>query len=159
MGINRYGLRDRRHPLIVHGASVVEWVQAQLGVSFNEKAQGMGVSKDGQICGGVVFHEWRPRYRSIQASMAGFGHWLTPLALSRFFYYPFRQLGCRSLYVCTEKTNMRARDFIERLGFKPAGLLRQGFGSVDMMLYDMLSEECKWIRSSHERQPLRAACA
>lgn len=144
--------------MIVTGQFVAQWVAQRLGVTFKD-AEAIGISVNGKLAGGVVYHDFRKNYRSIQMSAAADGPWLTKGGLGILFHYPFVQLGCQSVYACVAKDNQHARDFVVKVGFKPAGLLRKGFGSVDAVLYDMLAEECRWTRSSHERHASTARAA
>lgn len=144
--------------MIITGPEIVSWAAKRLPVSFGE-AQGIGVGRRGRIVGAAIFHDYRPRYGSIQISAVSEGQWLTKEVMGVIFHYPFVQLGCTSIYACVEAHNTHSQRFTEKAGFKPAGLLRRGFGTADAVLYDMLAEDCKWIRSSHERHAIRAACA
>lgn len=142
--------------MIVTGPEVVKWAAERLPVIFTA-SQGIGVMRSGRMVGAVVYHDYRPRYDSIQLSAVSDGQWLTPKVLREIFYYPFVQLRCSSIYICVAQTNAHARQFVSRVGFKPAGLLRKGFGTVDAVLYDMLPDECRWLRSGHERFTVAAA--
>lgn len=148
---------------LIYGADefVSAWVAQRLGVSFRD-AKAIGVERDGKLIAGVVYHDYRPSYASIQMSVAAIdkSRWLSKGNLAAFFYYPFVQLKCSSVYVCCSRKARRTRKFVEKVGFKYSGLLRRGFGTVDAVLYDMLSTEVRWLKdSTDERQPLHAARA
>lgn len=82
----------------------------------------MGIERDGEIVGGVVFNNYTRH--DVHMTVAGFG-W------SRGFVrevgrYVFGRLGCRRITVITEQPKVVA--LAERLGGKVEGLLREHFG-------------------------------
>lgn len=107
------------------------------------------ISKNGDIIGGVLyhnFHELAPGQHDIMMSAAGHSGWLTKGNLRVFFQYPFQALSCVRITTIAAKSNKRARDLNERLGFKIEGVLRDGRGiGRDSIAYSMLKRECKWI--------------
>lgn len=139
------------------GEYVTQWVAKKLGVTFTN-AQSLGFTRNGRLVGGVVFHDYRKSYGSLQMSCASIDkRWLSKEKIGMVFDYPFRQLGCSSVYACVSSEDLGTQAFVMKVGFKPAGLLRKGFGTVDAVLYDMLAEDCKW--SSHERFSSQPAAA
>ena len=147
--------------LLFHSDEYVsQWVAAQLPgivIGFGQ-CTAIGVQREGRLIAGVVYHDYRPSYQSIQMSVYAQrnSNWLTNGSLQVFFDYPFNQIGCKSIHIACARNNKHAKKFVARLGFRHAGLLRRGFGIVDAVLYDMLPEQCRWLRSRDERQP-RAA--
>lgn len=69
-----------------------------------------------------------------------------PEALRFGFGYPFLQLGCRRVTANVASNNHKSKRLVERLGFKHEGTLRENVGEgIDMLVYGMLREECRWI--------------
>ena len=141
---------------------VAQWVAQRLGLVIGfGSCSAIGVIRHERLIAGVVYHDYRPTYASLQMSVAAEPkiRWATPQNLRAFFYYPFEQLQCQSVYVACAKENLHARAFVAKIGFKPVGLLRRGFRTDDAVLYDMLPSECAWLRSSDERLSIAAARA
>lgn len=102
------------------------------------------LDQDEKLQGGVIYHHYRGY--DIEALAAGEGQWLTPLKTRAIFLYPFTQLGCRRMTTYVARKNKRSRRFVERLGFRLEGTMRQYMpDGKDAMVYGMLASECRWI--------------
>ena len=163
MDERRLRLRVRRDSLIlVYGRDqeIADFVcrhapHAEHGFS---KFATIGVEHNGELIAGVVFTDYHGH--AISVSMASTSPlWASRRTLAGIFAYPFVQLNCDRLTACTGRSMVSVREFLERLGFVEEGLLRRGFADDDCVIYGMLREECRWIRTNHERQPLSAAAA
>ena len=73
--------------------------------------------------------------------------WLTREFLFAIFDYPFNQLGVRRITGLVPKKNKDARRFDEHLGFEYEGNMRNALADDDMIIYGMLKEKCKWLKS------------
>lgn len=126
-------------------AEVAEWVADNIPhVSHFKDMAAIGVERNGELIGGVVYHEFRGN--DIQMSCAAANpRWLKRGFLNALFAYPFLQLGCDRVSSFAPKKNMHTRRFLEKLGFKEEGNMRRGFKNDDCILYGMLKEDCKWI--------------
>lgn len=104
----------------------------------------------GVLIGGFVYSEFRS-FRdggSVAICAAGERDWLSRGNLRVFLGdYPFRQLGAHRIQATVAKSNKRARNIIERLGFKNEGTLRGGLGvDKDAIVYSLLREESIWFK-------------
>ena len=134
---------------------VADWVARRIphlgeGRAFGPCAA-IGVeSEDGRPLGGVVFSEWRPACRSIEASFASdTPRWLTRRIIGAILAYPFEQLGCQRITTLTPRRARAARRFLDAFGFKREGLVRKGFGDDDAMVSGLLKREweaSRWAR-------------
>lgn len=127
-------------------ALVSAWVAQRIPhvESFGNSAT-LGVMDDhGLPLGAVVYHEFRGNdiQMSCAAESAG---WLSRKVLKAIFRYPFVQLRCHRVTAMTPARNKHTREFLEKVGFKQEGLMRQGFIDDDCVVYGMLRDECKWI--------------
>jgi RimJ/RimL family protein N-acetyltransferase len=125
---------------------VAKWVAQHAPHAENgfDKYVAIGVEKDGELVAGCVYNEFRGH--SIHVSIASTTpRWATRSTLAAFFGYPFEQLQVKRLTAYTGKSMQSVRDFLERLGFKPEGCVRDGFADDDCMVYGMLRNECRWI--------------
>lgn len=131
-------------------ALVSGWVAERIShVESFEGAVAIGVMDDhGSPLGAVVYHEFRGN--DIQMSCAGENAaWLSRRVLRAIFSYPFVQLKCRRVTAMTPARNAHTRDFLERVGFRQEGVMRQGFIDDDCVVYGMLRDECKWIEGKN----------
>jgi RimJ/RimL family protein N-acetyltransferase len=104
------------------------------------------VSEDGRALGGVVFHNYQPRFRNIEVSFASeTPRWLTRNLIRQILAYPFDQLACQRITAITPKRAKAARAFLDHFGFKREGVVRRGFGNDDAVISGMLKRE--WMRS------------
>lgn len=133
--------------LLDHHDLVAGWVAEHIPhVDGFEKMTAIGIMDDqGMPLGAVVYHEYRGW--DIQLSCAAeTPRWLSKSALDVIFRYPFVQLGCKRVTAMTPLKNAHTRQFLERVGFKQEGILRQGFNEDDCVVYGMLRDECKWVK-------------
>lgn len=141
-------------------AEVAAWAAERVahmaGESFGPCVAMGIVSEAGEPLGAVVYHAYRPTYRTIEISFAT----STPRCLTRrlikaLLSYPFGQLDCVRVTAVTPRSARPARRFLEHFGFKREGLVRKGFGADDAVIYGLLKREwlsSKWMRtrSAHE---------
>ena len=138
-------------PITIAGEFAVAWTANQLGKERADfgAAEGIGVHLDGTILAGVIYNNWIPEEGggSICASIAATSpKWCTRNVLARLMAYPFLQLGCHRLWVMQSRKNKKARNFVERLGFKFEGVARKGWDvRTDAMIFSMLRSECRYI--------------
>jgi RimJ/RimL family protein N-acetyltransferase len=132
-------------------AAVADWVARRIphlgeGSAFGPCAA-IGVeAEDGRPLGGVVFSNWQPKCRSIEASFASASpRWLTRRIIGAILSYPFEQLECQRLTAITPRRAKAARRFLDAFGFRREGLVRKGFGDDDAVVSGMLKRE--WERS------------
>lgn len=127
--------------------SRIDWVGS--GDEFGPCAAIGVVDEAGQMAGGVVFHMYRPKPRSIMWSAASeTPRWLTSHIVDSILAYPFEQLNCRRLEAvipASRKSSAPARRFHIKFGFKREGTLRRAFGNEDAAYYGLLANE--WRRN------------
>lgn len=111
--------------------------------------------QDGELRGGVVYHEYR--VNDVQMSLAGNPGWLNRESIRAFFRYPFVQLGVDRVTCFVPARNTRTRAFCEKFGFTREGVIRRGFASNpaggferdDAIVYGLLREECKFLKEEN----------
>jgi RimJ/RimL family protein N-acetyltransferase len=137
--------------------AVAAWVAARIrqidGAADFGPCSGIGVeAADGRALGGVVFHNYQPRFASIEASFASASpRWLTRNLIRQIMAYPFDQLGCQRLTAITPKKARAARAFLDAFGFKREGVVRRGFGNDDAIVSGLLKrewEQSRWVRTA-----------
>lgn len=112
--------------------------------------EALGVVRDGQIIGAVLYTEYReiaPGQHDIRMHCAGEPGWLTKKTLRVFFSYPFEDLRCIRVTATVAQGNKRALNMNKRLGFQIEGCIRDGYGAgKDGLLLGLRRADCKWIR-------------
>jgi RimJ/RimL family protein N-acetyltransferase len=147
-------------------AAVAAWVAARIPQMSGSHDFGpcaaIGVVSDaGAPLGGVVFHNYQPRFRNIEVSFAAdTPRWLSRRLIRGLLSYPFDQLKCQRITTLTPKRNKPAREFLNRFGFKREGVIRRGFGDDDMIISGLLAREWKgsrWMTEPPISKNLRAS--
>ncbi len=114
------------------------------------------VDKHDNLIGGVVFNAYQPQYRNIEVSFASIrSNWLTPNLVTGILSYAFDQLGCNRITSLTPKKLRKARQFLQKFGFKHEGTVRRGYGDDDTIISGLLASEWSQHRFnvSRERSP------
>jgi len=129
--------------------AICRWVGDRMGGvdSYFGPCKTMGFVADGELVCGVVFNNYQPP--NIEASIAtATPRWCNRGVLSAIFHYPFVQAGCLRVTAKTKATNQPARAFLCRLGFQQEGVIRHAYpDGVDMVVYGLLRDECRWLRN------------
>lgn len=121
------------------------WVAEQGGVAssdFGPFRAAAVYGSDGSFRGGVVFHDWRPKCKSVEISAAAAGPWIDRRLLQAIGDYAFGVLGCVRMTARTRWNNHAAVSLLLRLGFKEEGRIRRGWNGVDdVLIFGLLPEE------------------
>lgn len=84
-----------------------------------ENYQALGVWRDGELVGGIVYHNWSPESAVIELSVgATTPHWMSRRVLRELFAYPFDFLDCRMIAMRVSEYNTHMRSILKRLGCK-----------------------------------------
>ena len=120
------------------------WVGALIGRHEWWKPIAFGVTRDGELIGGVVYDNYRGH--DVEMSCAGQPGWLDRWLIRRFFEYPFVHLGCHRVTALVKESNEHALDFDKRLGFEVEGFHPKAAGTQEgMYSLGMLRENCRWL--------------
>lgn len=129
--------------MIVCDERVARFVSEQLGFALCPPYSVMGIERDGEIVGGVLFNQFEGA--NIHFSAAGKG-WTLGF-MRAVGEYVFGQLGCERMTATTESPLVA--DYAERLGGQREGLMRSHFGKGrDAIIVGVLRDEWKF-RSKH----------
>jgi RimJ/RimL family protein N-acetyltransferase len=124
--------------VIVYGedGQVAEWVALQIpdmaGTASPDSfgpCRAMGVVRRNELVGGVVFHDWQPKFKTIGLSGAA----VSPMAalpgtVRALLAYPFHECGVHLVWAKCRFRNEGAARFLTGLGFIRDGVLRRRFG-------------------------------
>jgi len=118
---------------------VVAFVAKECGVDFIPHWTCMGIERDGEIIGGVVFNVFEGA--DVHISVAGRG-W-TAGFLAGVGHYVFDILKCERITALTEQPSVVR--LAERLGGQLEGMMRNHFGKGrDAFLVGILKEDWKF---------------
>ncbi len=133
--------------IIGQDAVISRWVGDRVGIASFGHCTAIGIAGTAGLIAGVVYNNYREGV-GLEATIASTSpRWCNRATLAAIFGYPFDQVGCRRLTAITERKNQPVRAFLCRIGFREEGLLRHGFPSDDAVVYGMLREECRWLRT------------
>lgn len=130
--------------MIVANPGVVRWVEHKLGEKFASD-YGIGIMRDGKIVGGVAYDVFSKDSCNMHV-FADCKHWFTREFAAVAFGIPFTQWGMERVTAPIYADNLRAVNFVKRIGFTLEGTLR---GKRPVELYGMLKDECRWIGEIH----------
>ena len=125
---------------------VAAMVAKQLGLSGFGPSKAIGVVRNAELVGGVVFHNFCPEDRDIEVSLAfRNSRWALPRTLRALFTYPFETLDCIRISCRVSAKNEQALRFTEGLGWVREGLRRKAHRGEDQVIFGMLRDECRWL--------------
>lgn len=135
---------------IVIGQGVVDWAARTHGVNPGYTAAvGIGVEKDGEIQGAVIYHEWNGASIRIHVVSNGSKRWVTREWLHVVFMYAFDQLGVKRITGFTPEANKDALEFNKKVGFVEDARLEDAEPSGALVVLKMKKENCRWIDYKH----------
>lgn len=108
--------------------------------------KGIALKRDGQTIAGAVYVEFNGSNVFIHLAGSPGERWLTRDFIYWGFHYPFIQLGCRRITCCVDVDNVQSRIFCEHIGWKPEAVLKHaGMNGVDVIVYVMFREDCRYV--------------
>ncbi|MBW9053460.1 GNAT family N-acetyltransferase [Rhizobium mesosinicum] len=124
---------------IVTDERVALLVSRLVGKAFVAPFTAMGIERDGEVIGGVVFNVFEGTDLHVTVAGRGFNRSF----LADLGAYVFQQLGCERMTVLTEQ--VRIVRIAEKLGGEIEGLLRNHFGrDRDAYLVGILKDDWKY---------------
>ena len=137
---------------IVTGTHVVEWVAQKTNEFGNFGASvGIGLEKNGELIGGVVFNEYNGVNINIHVASDMSRRWLTKEFLWFIFYYAFEQAKVNRITALIGEGNTHALEFNQRVGFTYETRVKGADPTGDMLILGMFKEQCKWLDVKHEK--------
>lgn len=143
----------------------IDWAAARFSFPRYEgdwdRASALILERDGEIVASVLFHNWYPG-NSVEISVAAVDgkNWLNRAFLFAVFRNPFLEWNMRRVTSRIASDNAKSIRFIEHLGFRCEGVIREGSAEgVDTLLYGMLRAECRFLGPPYNEQAERAKSA
>ncbi len=135
---------------IVIGQHVVDWAARTHGVNPGYTAAvGIGVERDGEIQGAVVFHEFNGASIRIHVVSNKSASWITREWLHVIFSYAFDQCKVKRVTGFTPEVNAHALQFNKRIGFVEEARLKDAEPTGDVVVLKMTRDNCRWIDYEH----------
>lgn len=93
---------------------------------FDANSRALGVQDgEGNLVGGVVFHNWDPHCGTIEISAGAVtARWLTRSIAAQVFAYAFDTCGCQMIVARTSEKNTRTRKLLTGMGFNEQEIVR-----------------------------------
>lgn len=128
---------------------VGRWVCARLGTVFDEKTgTALGQTRAGVLVGGVAYDNYRHGSICMHVASLDSG-WCSRGFLEAAFWYPFVQLGVRKVIAPINSNNVKARRFVERLGFTLEATIADAERDGDLLIYTMTRPQCRFLGEKH----------
>ncbi len=135
---------------------IVAQPKSEIGAFVNERQglkpdhswgyyNALGLVKRGDLVAGVIYNNVDGTNLCMHVGAIDGCRWLTPQFLFAAFDYPFNQLNMRRVTAPIKSGNRRAAEFVENLGFKRDGVLRNYYHDGDLQLYGLLRENCRFL--------------
>lgn len=125
--------------MIITDIQVAKFVSDKLGIGLCPPWTAMGIEKDGEIIGGVVFNMFEGRDVHVTVAGTGFGKNF----LQSVGQYVYDQLGCARMTIKTEQSSVVR--IAEKLGGQREGVLRDHFGEGrDAVIIGILKNEYRF---------------
>ena len=125
--------------MIVEGEAVARFVSERIGFALCPPYTAMGIERDGEIIGGVIFNSFEGA--AVHVTLAGKG-W-TRAFIKAVGDYVYRQLGCARITVTT--ADPKVVEYAQRLGGQLEGVLRDQFGEGrDATLVGILARDWRY---------------
>lgn len=117
-----------------------------IGLIRKEHQKGICLVKDGRVLAACVYEEFNGNNIWMHCCGTPGKQWLTRDFLMWSFHYPFVQLRANRISLWVEANNLASRRFVEHLGFElETTLSRAGKGGVDVRIYRMFRENCRYV--------------
>lgn len=138
---------------LVYGydSEIASWVAERLKYCTPQDMvyhRSIGVIKNGLVIAGVVYHNYRPEFKSIEVSIAiDDKSWANRRIVSALFRYPFIQLECQRMTAFIARKNKKSRKLAKQFGFKEEGIMRKAVGDDDLVVLGMMREDAeRWFK-------------
>lgn len=143
--------------LVGEDEAVCRWVAAHIPQMVRRGLTGFGlataigvVNSQGELIGGVVYHNWQPAFGNIELSFASTTpRWLTKTLITQLLAYPFYQLDCIRITAVTPRKAASARAFLDQFGFAREGVHWRAFRDDDAITSCLKRKD--WERHRYNR--------
>lgn len=129
------------------------WAHGQNKLPWSSDLRMIGLLRDdGTVAAAVGFNGWQDASAWMHVAFDS-PHSLTRALLRAAFEYPFVHAGKEAVYALIDKGNKEALRFVEKIGF------REIYRTVDCVMFEMFSDECRWIKEKDYGKRFSTAAA
>lgn len=131
---------------------LLDWAAQRLGFGITAEllkpAYAIGCVVDDTLVAVVFFNQLRNGSAEI-GIVSDSPAWLSRQICTHIAAFAFDILKLRRVTGITPRKNKKARALAKRLGFIEEATLKEGYApGLDAVVYRMLREECRWLKSS-----------
>ena len=125
---------------------VAKWVAKRIPyadcASFDQAVSIGVVDKTGKEMAGIVFHDYKPMFKTMEFSIAAeTPRWVTRRLIGKLLSYPFEQVGVSKLWCATNSGNERCLRLAKGLGFIQEAILSRHFGVEHAVILRMFAKD------------------
>lgn len=132
---------------------VWQWMHRQNNVPWSSDLRTIGLMReDGSIAAAVGFNGWQTDSCFMHVAFDT-AHSLTRALLKAAFDYPFVRCGKGAVYALIGKENEECLRLVRKLGY------REIYTTIDCVMFEMFSEECRWIKEKEHGKELSTSNA
>jgi RimJ/RimL family protein N-acetyltransferase len=114
-------------------------------IGRTQDMRGIVQLRDNKVIGAAVFDNFTTHNCFLHCASDGSKRWLTRWALHEIFKYIFITSGMERCTVWVEADNPASRALVQGLGFTLEAVLHKaGRNGVDVLLYKMFRQECRY---------------
>lgn len=132
---------------------VWNWMSKRTNLPWSTDLRTIGVMRDdGSIAAGVGFNAWQTDSCFMHVAFDT-AHSMTRGLLKAAFEYPFVKCGKGAVYALIGIENDDCLRLVKKLGY------RQIKTTIDCVMFEMLSDECRWVKEKERGQSLSTSHA
>jgi len=119
------------------------WMAKELDMIFTpQKSTCIGLVKEGKIAASVWYEDYTKK--SVMCHIV-IKSKINKEYLRVIFDYPFKQLNVDKIIVPIKSNNTKSIKFVGKLGFKEEARLLDVFPDADLLFFNLLKGECKFL--------------
>jgi RimJ/RimL family protein N-acetyltransferase len=133
------------HAVVSDPDAAFDYITAQYPLGRTADWKGIVQLRNDEIIGAVGYDQYNGANIFMHVASDGTSRWGTRHFLHEVFKYPFKTLGVGRVTVWVEGNNVRSRRLVTNLGFTAEAVLsRAGRDGVDVLIYRMFRQECRY---------------
>ena len=130
-----------------------QWMSKRNKMPWSSDLRTIGLMRsDGTVAAAVGFNGWQTDSCFMHVAFDT-AHSMTRDLLRAVFSFPFKECGKAAVYALIGKENDECLRLVRKLGY------REIHQTVDCVMFEMLSAECRWIKEREHGKKLSASHA
>lgn len=120
------------------------------GKWYKGRGKALGNVLNGKLVSGSLYQDFNGV--NVVCHMFGEGNWATRDYLHAIFDYPFNVMGVRRITAPIHSANKRCISMVQKMGFELEATLHQENPDGDLLIFKLLKEKARYLRSDHGRR-------